>query len=174
MVSRLSFPTLEFALEENDAINFWVVNDLFEAEPEFPTLDIKRVLALHMLSVCDVSVLDVKWNVDVDLALPAALERVVVGADDRVAEVDVADALVGVEEVELAELEDQHEVAVFLHRQLVLQPVFRRVALALVHLAVFGVLQSFRRQVRVAVWVVGYLRVALEVVVLRYKANTGW
>lgn len=85
----------------------------------------------------------------------------------------MAHSLVGVEEVELAKLEDQHVVAIFLDREVVLQPVLGTVALSLVELPVSGVLDSFWREVRMAVWVVSNLAFTEEFV-LGKMDHTAW
>lgn len=69
-----------------------------------------------MSGIGHLAVLEVKRQVYAHLALSSSLQRVVVRSDHGVAQVDMADSLVGVEKVEFAEVEDQHVVTILGNR----------------------------------------------------------
>lgn len=70
--------TFEFALEEDDAVDLRVVHYFLEPQSELASVSVVGVLAVHVGCVGHLPVLQGKWQVDVHLALSAALESVVV------------------------------------------------------------------------------------------------
>jgi hypothetical protein len=57
-----------------------------------------------MFGICNLAILQSKRQVDAHLALSTSLQGVVIWSDHGVSDVNVANSLVGVEEVELTKL----------------------------------------------------------------------
>lgn len=91
--------TFEFALEEDDTVDLRVVHYFLEPQSELASVSVVGVLTVHVGSVGHLSVLQSERQVNVHLALSAALESVVVRPNHGVSEVDVAHSLIRVEEV---------------------------------------------------------------------------
>lgn len=129
-------------------------------------MNIEGIITVHMLSVGDMAILESERNVDVDLTLSTSFQSIMIWSDNRVTQVNMAHSLVGVEEVQFTELEDQNIVAIFLNRKVIFKPVLGGVSFMLMELPISGILDSFGREVWMTIWVVSYLGISLEVFVL--------